>query len=144
MRKTLIAFGIASTLVAGVAGSHRMQVDSIERKADDIRANIGNVQGSTIDDLNRVLDKVNCEIGTDKNDLMFLFGDFQVTKDNQSRCGGVSKKLCYYGAEYGFDSRIGLEYSGDCRFHYYAILTRDDRSFKIVGGPPNLRFQELD
>lgn len=138
--KKFVAGLLSGVLIAGIS-CHTSQIEDIDKKNEEIRLSIGKAQGTTREDLQKVLQVVNCET-TYGGGCEWILGDFDVREGGEARCGGIAKTIALEAANYGFDSEILLEFRG-LKAHYYAILKRDSQEFEIRGTPPDLHFKEI-
>jgi len=131
--------GLATGIILTGSYSHYSQIEQIEKQAHEVQITVGAAQGATREDLAAILSRVNHMELEPETDYRFLVGDFQ-TSDGKSRCGGIARLLVEEGAKLGFSGSIELERSG-YSLHYYATLSRDGETFKILNSPPALSYQ---
>lgn len=70
----------------------------------------------------------------DPGGFKFLFGDFD-EDDGKVRCGGIARIACAELAKDGFETHISFEAHG-IMAHYYAIVSKDGKTWRIDGSPP--------
>lgn len=131
MRKVLSLIG---TLAIGLALSHEVQKQAIERTCNETRTKS---KGNFDTDTKRIIDKVNERVKTYGGGLEWIAGDFDI-RGQEARCGGLAKAVCEEGSYLGFESKIHLEMN-TCGLHYYAVLMREGRSVRIDGRPLEVR-----
>jgi len=126
------------SLAAGIDESHRRQLNAIHLQCVIIRTKSHSLLAPE-EDIESVLKALNTlkeKNWDDEGGLKFITGDFDID-DGKTRCGGIAHEICRKLSSCGFDTTIGLEF-----FHYYAVVRKGDRSWKIKGSPPDLYAEE--
>jgi hypothetical protein len=141
--KKLLALPLIASLSLPLI--HALKLERIQHRCDSTRSRAADTFRPQEDDINDAIGKVNSlqyKSITDRGGLKFITGDFD-EDDGRVRCGGVARIVSESLAEKGFDTRIYLEGYPDGTMHYYAIVRKSGRSWRINGSPPNVFASEI-
>jgi len=143
MIKKVLFYGSTATLAlaAGLYGSHSYQLSQIEHEANQLRKSA--VSNTIEEDIIAIKKETTDVIKEYGGGLEFIYGDFDI-RDKQARCGGIARKICLSAASKGFETDIHFEWTGFCRAHYYAVLTRGGYTIRLDGHPEQLKEEFIE